>query len=559
MRLTVLFLALCFLVAPAAAPAPQSTSQIQAEWIAKIVAQERAEIALLPKYSPLVETYIQTRRANPEEGMVPAGDRYFLGRALLDKGVVLEPFAHGTKAKHNRVLASLDGLFSMKFLPRGFLQMIYIDANGFDQTHYNFRYIHREFLGEVRCLVFDVSPRVKGQKGRFVGRIWVEDQNFHIVRFNGTFLGSSLTGYYFSFDSWRQNAVGDQWLPSFVFSEEGSTAYPVWKKQITPPFRAQTRFWGYFTGQAQQEAELGTLVVETPVKDESESTNGYSPVQAQRLWTRQAEDNVVATLERIGLMAPHGEVDKVLETVINNLEVTNQLDLQPDVRCRVLMTSSFEAFAIGRTIVVSRGLIDVLPDEASLAAILSHELAHVVLGQGMDTQFAFFDRLQFDETRTFHHFDFQHSPQQELAANRKGSALFLKSPYAAQVESAQVFLRALKERARDLPNLISPHLGDAVPINWALASGSPEGSVTTTDSAASAATTSTKPALVALPLGGRIVIEPFEDRLRLLKSKPAGLVTQGEKMPFEVTPATIYLTRQSIQATQAESTASPTP
>ena len=118
MRLTVLFLALCFLVTPVAAPAPQSAPQIQAEWIAKIVAQERAEMALLPKYSPLVETYIQTRRANPEAGMVPGGDRYFLGRALLEKGIVLEPLARGTNAKHNRVLARFSGLLSMKFLPR---------------------------------------------------------------------------------------------------------------------------------------------------------------------------------------------------------------------------------------------------------------------------------------------------------------------------------------------------------------------------------------------------------------------------------------------------------
>lgn len=60
-------------------------------------------------------------------------------------------------------------------------------------------------------------------------------------------------------------------------------------------------------------------------------------------------------------MAPYGEVDKVLETVVNNLEVTNNLDIQPEVRCRVLMTSTLESFTIGHTIVLSRGLVDVLP------------------------------------------------------------------------------------------------------------------------------------------------------------------------------------------------------
>ena len=66
----------------------------------------------------------------------------------------------------------------MQYLPDGFLQMIFIDTNGFDKQHYKFDYVRREFLGEVRCLVFDVTPRQKAGKGRFLGRIWVEDQDY---------------------------------------------------------------------------------------------------------------------------------------------------------------------------------------------------------------------------------------------------------------------------------------------------------------------------------------------------------------------------------------------
>src|SRR5258708_29839085 len=36
------------------------------------------------------------------------------------------------------------------FLPDGFLQMIFIDTSGFDQQHYKFDYVRREFLGEDR-------------------------------------------------------------------------------------------------------------------------------------------------------------------------------------------------------------------------------------------------------------------------------------------------------------------------------------------------------------------------------------------------------------------------
>ena len=33
-------------------------------------------------------------------------------------------------------------------------------------------------------------------------------------------------------------------------------------------------------------------------------------------------------------------------------------------------------------------------------------------------------------------------------------------------------------------------------------------------------------------------------RLRMLKSKPAGTLAESERMPFEVTPVLLYLTRQ---------------
>jgi len=390
---------------PLAAFAQQPATSSKAEIVDRIIAQERAEVQSLRQYSPLVETYIQNLRPDKQQGAVLDTDKYFLGRAHLAKGIELEPLIHSAGSKR-KIFGGLQNLFSMEYVPRGFLQMIFLDENGFDRQHYNFAYIHREFLGEVRCLVFDVDPLVKGEKGRFVGRIWVEDQDYHIVRFNGNYNGSSRTSFYFSFDSWRQNAGNNQWLPTFIYSSEGSGQNAPTKNTAPQAFRAQTRLWGYALGHAQEEQELSKILVETPVKDQSEAANDYSPIQAQRSWSRLAEDNVSISLERIGLMAPHGDVDKVLETVVNNLEVTNNLDIQPEVRCRVLMISTLESFTMGHTIVVSRGLVDVLPDEASLAAILAHELGHVVLGHRMDTQFAFFNRLRFDEKETFRHFGF---------------------------------------------------------------------------------------------------------------------------------------------------------
>ena len=517
-------LALALGVIPMAAAGQQQTTLAQV--VDKIVAQEQAEVQSLRQYSPIVETYIQTLRPTKGRGAMPDGDKYYLGRADLAKGVELQPLISGTRTKHN-LLGGLGSIFSMEFLPRGFLQMIYLDTNGFDRQHYKFNYVGREFLGEIRCLIFDIDPLSKADKGRFTGRIWVEDRDYHIVRFNGGYSGGSQTRYYFNFDSWRTNAGKNEWLPAFIYSEEVDN-------QAVETFKAQTRLWSYAPNQAREEQELSKVMVETaaPVKDQTEIANDYSPLQAKRAWGRQAEDNVATKMEQLGLMAPYGDVDKVLETVVNNLEVTNSLDIEPPVRCRILMTSTLESFTMGHTIVVSRGLVDVLPDEASLAAILAHELGHVVLGHRMGTQFAFFNRLRFEEKETFRHFGFTRTPEEEQAATQEGIELLKKSPYKDQPGNAQLFLEALRSRSKEIPNLVSPHLGNRVAASWT--SGTVEPSTA-------------KPAgdvIAALPLGGRIKVEPWNNQLQMLKSKPAGAVGKDEKIAFEVTPFFLYLTRQ---------------
>jgi len=490
-----------------------------------------------------VETYIQQMRPDQTLGAVPNGDRYFLGRAELAKGVELEPLTNeGQSGVKHKLFGGLGNVFSlqMEFLPRGFLQMIYIDNDGFSQKNYKFDYVRREFLGEVRCLVFDVTPLPHAGKGRFLGRIWVEDQNFHVVRFNGAYTGSSKTSYYFHFDSWRVNTGANQWLPAFIYSEEGDVHYALTK---TLMFKAQTRLWGYNLGAAREEQELSKVLVEaqTPIKDQTTTANDFSPLQAQRAWDQQAEDNVVDRMERLGLLAPRGDVDKVLETVVNNIEVTNNLDIEPEIRCRVLMTSTLESFTVGHTIVLSRGLIDVLPDEASLATMLAHEMGHVVLGHRIDTQFAFFDRMLFDEKDTFRHFGFSRTPAEEQAANDKGAELLKNSPYKDQLATAGLFMQALQERAKEIPNLISPHLGDSVPTGWAVASAVPTAAPVSSSADAQKKTT----VIAALPLGGRIKLDPWSDQLEMIKSKPVGAVAEREKMPFEITPFILYLTRET--------------
>jgi len=504
---------------------PRTMDQV----IDRVISNEQRLYGQMRNFSPLVETYIQNLKPDKDLGQVPAGDKYFLGRANFQKGVSLVPL-NDTSSKGRRVVGSIGNFFSfaMQFLPDGFLQMIFIDTNGFDKQHYKFDYVRREFLGEVRCLVFDVTPTDKNNHGRFLGRIWVEDQDFHIVRFNGAYSGNGHSSWYFHFDSWRTNVQPGMWLPTFVYSEEKDLHYAISKKL---DFKAQTRLWGYNLGSTAKEEELSKILVETPMQDDTKAANDPSPIQAQRSWDRQAEDNITDRLERIGLMAPKGEVDKVLETVVNNLEVTNNIDVDPEVRCRVLLTSTLESFTVGHTIVLSRGLVDVLPDEASLATMLAHELSHVVLGHRVDSQYAFFDQILVEDKDTFRHFGFSRTPEEEAAANAKAIQLLNNSPYKNQLANAGLFLQALDSRQKEIPNLISGHLGNRVPQINDLKSMTPVDPKQNPQK------------IAALPLGGRVKIDPWNDKLELMKSKPVGAVAEREKMPFEVTPFMPYLTR----------------
>ena len=530
-----LFLLLVLGAMPLVADDQKPTTMDQV--IDRILLKEQQQNGRMREYAPLIETYIQDLKPDSTLGTVPNGDKYFLGRADLAKGVELVSLTE-TSGKGKKIFSTIGNFFSfaMQYLPDGFLQMIYIDNNGFDRQHYKFDYVRREFLGEVRCLVFDVTPLKDSGKGRFLGRIWVEDQDYNIVRFNGGYTGGGHQSYYFHFDSWRINVQPGLWLPSFVYSEESNLRYALNKRL---QFKAQTRLWGYNLGRAGQEQELGKILIESPaINDETKSANDLVPVQAQRAWDRQAEGNVADRLERIGLLAPRGDVDKVLETVVNNLEVTNNLDIEPEVRCRVLLTSTLESFTLGHTIVLSRGLIDVLPDEASLATIIAHELGHVVLGHRMDSQYAFFDRLLVDDKNTFRHFLFSRDASEETAASAKAIELLNKSPYKDQLGTSALFLQAIEQRHKEIPNLISPHLGDRIPANSILPSVS-----------AAPADAKNPNQIVALPIGGRIKLDPWNDQLEMIKSKPVGTVAEREKMPFEITPFMPYLVRYGSDKT----------
>ncbi|MBS1849546.1 MAG: M48 family metalloprotease [Acidobacteria bacterium] len=513
-----------------AQPAPVTMDQV----VDRVIERERQLMQFLRNRNPLVETYLQNLKPDPQLGPVPKEDHYFLGRMDLGESVDRADYLSKDSSFQNRLLGGFAKLYKFEYQPLGFSWMIFADRNDFDRQHYDFHYARREFLGDVRCIVFDVTPKKDSGKGRFVGRIWVEDQEYNIVRLNGTYAPRPKNAYFFHMDSWRLNLVPGYWVPAYIYSEEGDFSYGAKDKMA---FKAQSRIWGYDLKKSDKEDELTSLRVDS-VKDESAAAQDASPLQAQREWQQQAEDNVVDRLQNAGLLAPEGDVDKILQTVVNNLEITNNIELPRPVRTRVLLTSPLETFSVGNTIVISRGLIDVLPDESSLAMVLSHELAHIALGHNLGSKYAFNDRMLFSDEASYKNLGFKHVPEEEEAADKKSQEILKNSPYGQKLETAGLFLRQLQERAPQLSALLTAHLGNGFT--------DPKGGLQRWSSMLTTAPQLDPNKLdqvAALPLGGRIKLNPWNDRVEMVKGAPAAITSARDKMPFEVTPFFPRLTR----------------
>jgi hypothetical protein len=512
----------------------------QSALVNRAIAREKVTVQGLQVHTPVLETYIQHMKLDPVVMTTPESDQYFPGRLSFAGQIGEKEFRAKNSSSgffHNSTafLGGLSKTFKLELVDAGFAQMLVLDTSNFDREHYSFSYVGRAFLGDVRTYVFDVQPIPEKARGRFLGRIWIEDENANIVRLNGKYTGSSFDDkLFFHFDTWRTNIQPGLWLPSIVYVEETnqkSAEHPV-------DFKAQTRIWGYSLKLPNHEDANGSIKVDAAV-DESQNQD-ISPLQASRMWVTQAETNIIDRLQTAGLVAiPSPEVDGLLETVVNNLIVTNNLPIQEQIHCRVLMTDPLESIAVGNTILLSRGLIDTLPDESSLAAVLAFQLAHIVLGHKIDTAFAFNDRLLFPNESTFERIPMGHTASDNEEAAKKAMDLLMHSPYKDKLGSAGLYFRQLHALVPALQALNTSRIGDALVRDlktgdmW-LSNVEAKGSkleITKLDQTA------------ALPLGSRVKVDSWDDQVTLLRAKPVGYYTARDKMPFEITPVALRLVR----------------
>ena len=108
----------------------------------------------------------------------------------------------------------------------------------------------------------------------------MEDQDYHVVRFNGAYGGAGINGFNLHFDSWRTNAQPGLWLPSFIFSQESDLKDFIGNHVR---FKSQTRLWGYDLQNSSHEQEFTQLTIDSPtVVDQEVSQRDRSPIEATR-------------------------------------------------------------------------------------------------------------------------------------------------------------------------------------------------------------------------------------------------------------------------------------
>jgi hypothetical protein len=496
------------------------------EIVERVYQREKQEKKFILISAPIVETYIQEEQSDALMGTIPKKDLYFLGQA---------DFRGKTMKVRSMTEKTYKGSILWSFEPSGFLQMAFLDFGDFDKDHYKLIPRGRGFLGDVRCYLFDVEPAPKAKGPRFHGRIWVEDQDFTIVRINGSYAPEMRFStrhfedeFYLHFDSWRTNVKSGMWLPSDIYSQELREVPPTGG----PRFKARTHLWGYGLTSRNRQEELGRLLVETEgkVKDETEK-HDRSPLEQQRGWRSLSERNVMEVLERAGLVAPEGNVEKVLNTIVNNLMVTNAFDNGIEIRCRVLMTSDLEMFSMQNTIVLSRGLIDVVPNEETLAALLAFELADAMMPKPAQDHYGFSDILRLTPTEALKKLSFVDKPEEARKNSERAIELLRKSPYGDKLANVGLFLSQLQSQKPALKQLISARLGNQVYFTSQLLQLAPTLAPASLQQ------------LGALPMGSRIKINSWDDSVTLIESHQVGPISPREKIPFEITPIDLHLTR----------------
>jgi hypothetical protein len=138
--------------------------------------------------------------------------------------------------------------------------------------------------------------------------------------------------------------------------------------------------------------------------------------------------------------------------------------------------------------------------------------------------------MLFSDEGTYQNLGFKHIPEEEAAADKKAVELLKNSPYAQKLDNVGLFLKALQQRTPQLQALLTTHLGNPLAENGTV------NRLTALATLGPALDNNKLDQIAALPLGGRVKINPWDDKAEMVKTAPVAITSARDKMPFEVTP-----------------------
>jgi hypothetical protein len=127
------------------------------------------------------------------------------------------------------------------FAPQSSLTKIYMSQEDMDDIRhrlpfvltsqevpeYNILYVGQQQEDELHCYVFDIAPKkIEGKKRYFQGRVWVDDQDFQIVKTYGKTVPDIREKHgdnenlFPKFTTWRQRIDGSYWFPVYTKADD---------------------------------------------------------------------------------------------------------------------------------------------------------------------------------------------------------------------------------------------------------------------------------------------------------------------------------------------------
>lgn len=425
---------------------------------ASISWSEKATEHNLGKLRPRGEIYLQEFAPASSGGWLPRADWHFIGDLIYARGPRMEqipPPQNGqVSAKRRR---------EMQRLLDAFAEFVVVDWNRLDPRQYEFTFAGKEKIGNIVCLVYDVRPVGSAAPG-YEGRLWVEPRERNVIRLNGRNrrLDRALAEFFgkpsqWRVDSWRVNVSPGVWMPYSTWIEETGRV----PNQPVSVINGFMRVWGYESAASPD----GTAEMHVnSIPDGGLSIPALQPLNPERSndrWQFEAERNLLERLTRGKFLAPPGEVEQQLERIVRSLLAANRLVLDRPVECRILNSWPLEASVWGNTLILSIGTLDVAPGTATVAAIIAHQLSHLVLQHArIDTRWAFVDVLRIPDSQLLDLVRFRYTPEQEAAADEMTVRILSNSPYRDEMPEAGLFMQAINAHADRLDDLLTAQLGE---------------------------------------------------------------------------------------------------